>query len=167
MGGAAEIVPWPGDPNYGVTRAGEVYRIVRSHDHGRHVPARMKPRPDRDGYFLTGLSMKVHRLVAETFLPNPDGKPEVAHRNGVKTDNRVENLRWATRKENEEDKVLHGTRLRGERVPVAKLTEEQVRDARRRAAQGESHTSIAEDVDVDRSVLSRAIRGATWAHVSA
>ena len=42
----------------------------------------------------------VHRIVAETFIPNPDNKPEVDHINRIRSDNRVENLRWVTRREN-------------------------------------------------------------------
>lgn len=61
----------------------------------------------KDGYLVVCLHKngkqkegKIHRLVATAFIPNQDDKPTVDHINGNKTDNRVENLRWATQMEN-------------------------------------------------------------------
>ena len=159
-----EIVPYPGDPNYGVTRCGRVFRIAKS-KFGRHVPYEMKRRHDKDGYLLAGWVFKVHRLVAETFIPNTEGKPHVAHNDGQRDNNAVENLRWATVRENAADTEAHGTRLKGSRHVTAKLDEDLVREARLRAAAGETHAALAEEFPVDRSVLSRAIRGDTWRHV--
>lgn len=62
---------------------------------------------DKNGYELVNLKKdgkhslgKVHRLVAQAFIPNPENKPYIDHINGIRNDNIVENLRWCTQKEN-------------------------------------------------------------------
>lgn len=62
---------------------------------------------EREGYLRVNISKgqfkkrkTVHRLVAEAFIPNPEGLPEVNHINGDKKDNRVSNLEWCTKSQN-------------------------------------------------------------------
>lgn len=71
---------------------------------------------------------KIHRCVAESFIPNPDNKPMINHIDGVKTNNNVNNLEWVTGKENTQHAFKTGlaSALKGTENPYAKLTKEQV-----------------------------------------
>lgn len=67
----------------------------------------LKLRPDKNGYLIVGLwknrkryTMKVHRIVAQTFIPNPDNFPQVNHKDGNPANNHVDNLEWCTAKYN-------------------------------------------------------------------
>lgn len=72
-------------------------------------------------------SSRVHRIILETFIgPCPKGM-EACHNNGIKSDNRLINLRWDTRKSNTKDKELHGVIPKGENHYLAKLNNKKVK----------------------------------------
>jgi hypothetical protein len=56
---------------------------------------------------LNGKTHNKHRLIGLQFIPNPDGLPQVDHRNRIRTDNRIENLHWVSRAENNSNKASH------------------------------------------------------------
>jgi hypothetical protein len=107
---------------------------------------------------------RVHRLVAKAFIPNPEGKPQVAHEDGDRSNNHVSNLRWATAKENDQDKEKHGTVMRGERNANAKLTHNGVLNAKRMREEGHSYESIGKHFGLHRETIRLALTGKTWHH---
>lgn len=83
--------------NYSISNLGN----VRNDKTGRILKTYTKP----NGYMQVQLGRKtipqyIHRLVAKAFIPNNDNKPQVNHKNGIKCDNKVENLEWVTASEN-------------------------------------------------------------------
>lgn len=106
-----------------------------------------------------------YRLVALAFFGEASKKTHVRHLNGNSLDDRVENLQYGTAKENEADKLRHGTRARGETGGHTKLTEKQVLEIRRRADTGENLAAIARDFGVDRTLPGKIKHREIWAHV--
>lgn len=73
--------------------------------------------------------LKVHRLVAQAFIPNPENKPQINHKNFIRNDNRVENLEWVTVLENSQHAMKYKRDQIGRKGILngrAKLTEEDV-----------------------------------------
>jgi hypothetical protein len=127
----AKNVEYRAIPSYPQYRAGSDGSIIGKS--GRLLRLR-----DNNGYLgfevqidKRGVRMYAHVAVCEAFHGRRPAGKEVAHRNGVRSDNRQENLSWKTRTENHADKRDHGTHRQGEGIPWAKLTEDQVREIRK------------------------------------
>lgn len=108
-------------------------------------------------------TFRVHRLVAQAFIQNPENKPEVNHKNGVKSDNRVENLEWCTRIENSKHAVINNLYqcARGEKQGSSKLKEKDIFEIRK-LSKTMMGTEIAKIFNVDKSTIYRVINGYKW-----
>lgn len=162
----SEIVPVEDCPEFGVTRDGRVLRIVRSR-FGRPVPYELKQWRGKNGYMYVGGGLSklgtrsVHRLIAKAFIPNPDGLPEVAHGDGNRSHNVDTNLRWDTRVGNFADKLVHDTHNRGQKSPVAKLSNEDVSAIRASTSSGQE---LADSYGVSRDHIYHIRNGSTRIH---
>lgn len=113
---------------------------------------------------------RVHRLIAETFIPNPMNLPCVNHKDGNKLNNSVDNLEWCTHAEN----TLHAYRtgleqkVCGEQHHAHKLTEDAVRYIRKvyiKRDRDFGATALANLFKVDRTTIQDVIKGKTWREV--
>lgn len=123
----------------------------------------------RDGYMCVFLSRNkkqicpmVHKLVLEAFVGKRPIGMQGCHKNGIKTDNRLSNLRWDTPKENHNDKRRHGTMARGSKVNTNKLTPEQVMAIREKRNDGKTLQELAEEYGISNNAVSHIVLGKNW-----
>lgn len=110
-------------------------------------------------------ALNIHILVAAAFLgPRPEGH-QVAHNDGDKLNNRVDNLRYATPTENAHDKRVHGTDILGERNGRHKITAAQVHEICALYRTGLLQREIGELFGIAQAHVSSIIRGQSWSHL--
>lgn len=135
----------------------------------------LKPYFDKDGYLMVSISVginrvtcSIHRLVAMTFIPNPEHKPEVNHIDGNKQNNDVSNLEWVTRKENMDHAIRTGlTNPIGEANNASIYTEKQIREACELMQDPKNKPrDIARMTKISRATLYQIRKGNEWTHIS-
>jgi len=107
--------------DYTITENGEVIN--------NHTLRRVKAQPNGKGYLrvcIGGKQRFVHRLVAEKYIPNPENKPQVNHKDGNKLNNSIGNLEWVTNQQNRDHAVKNDLHIHGDKCPWSKLLKEQV-----------------------------------------
>ena len=130
----------------------------------------LRPHKDRYGYFVVTLwengnrhRLKIHRLILEAFRGAAQAGQECRHLDGNKTNNALDNLKWGSTKENQEDRKAHGDAPSGERNGRSKLTAAMVAEIRLlRATRGLRLRELSEKYGVSMAAISLVIKNKRW-----
>lgn len=162
-------------PDYLASSDGEILSKERKNRRGhRHKERILKPRNDGYGYlkiYLTNdagsFDVKLHRIIAETFIGDPGGL-DINHKNGIKSDNRVDNLEIVTRRENVLHAYLTGLKKEktGEERFCSKLKNKDVIEIRKMVSDGIRRMDIASIFNVSKSCINHIARCHTWRNVN-
>ncbi len=152
-------------------------RLYQISNKGRVLSVRrqklLKPYKNNKGYLVVKLckeyqeeAMRVHRLVAIAFIPNPENKPQVNHKDGNKQNNCAENLEWCDNSHNQKHANEIGLKLSlGEKHHFSKLTEKQVIDIRSRKYYWGFYADLAKEFNIDENTVWSARNKETWKHL--
>lgn len=153
-----------------------VDRVIRyKNGHYQRFKSRiLKPKITMQGYEQVDLSknnkvkqVKVHRLVAENFVSNPYGKPQINHIDGIKLNNSVRNLEWCTASENS----LHAHKsglskaLVGQFAPNAKLKDADVFRIKKMMLEGKKNIEISKIFNISSAQVSKIKTGKQWSQI--
>ena len=134
----------------------------------------LKTSLSKKGYVRVSLSKQkkrfhtsIHRLLALSFIDNPENKKQVNHINGIKHDNRIENLEWVSNSENQIHAIKKGlTRYNyNERHHNSKLTNKGVLRVRNLHRLGFTNKELAEDYNVSQTAMSNILRNITYKNI--
>ena len=166
-----------GFENYEISSLGRIKVNLKFRKYRDYQSKILNPSLDKDGYLRTALTKEgkkymkpIHRLVALNFITNTNKKPCVNHKNGIKTDNRIENLEWCTHSENVKHAYASGLKKKssycGEGNSSSKVTEEQVIAMREEFKQGNiSYKELAIKYGVKQNTIGYIITKKTWKYV--
>lgn len=167
---------WKKIPNYSLYECSNTGLIKTFNWKNSGKTRIMKPALDGSGYLRTMLkrddgvihTIKVHRIVAQTWIDNPENKEEVNHKNAIKTDNNVENLEWATRAENLAHSLENDLQyvLKGEEIGNSILTEKQVLEIRARfIPRRVTRDMLSQEYHVSPHTIKNVVTRRTWRHI--
>lgn len=162
----------PGAPGYFISSDGRVLSSLQRHPRLRILDKAA------NGYFRIALCVNwsveqrtekhpVHRLVALAWIgPPPDGRDQINHKNGCKTDNRVENLEWCSHAENQRHWCDDLKKRRvGRELSWTKLTPGKVLEIRRLYSKTNSSYYLGRRFGVSRTTIMSIIKRKIWTHV--
>jgi len=156
---------------YAISKEGTLF-TCRKRQHGYYDKWNIiSPSVTKKGYTRVTLSIKgatkdlsIHRIVALAFIPKPEGKEWINHKDSNPRNNKVDNLEWCTPKENSIHAVTFGMLPKGSKVVTSKLKENQVIEIRELREQGMKFKDIASKFNVCVGTIEKIIYKVWWNH---